>query len=84
MVHQSYLEHLDKKIREMRPTSHPSTPYLSFRAESFHNRRHKSFSVGGVSSSKERTFFLNGHKMFVARTMWPRIPQRTLHGERCM
>jgi hypothetical protein len=84
MVHQSYWEHLDKGIPEMRPTSHPFALYLSSRAESFHNRRHKSLGVGGASSFKERTYFSNGQKMFVARTVWPRIPQRTLHGQRCM
>jgi hypothetical protein len=57
MVHQSYWEHLDKKIPEMRPTSHPSVTYLSFRAKSFHNQRHKSLGVGEAFSSREHTSF---------------------------
>jgi hypothetical protein len=84
MVCQSYREHLDKGIVEMRPTSHPYALYLSSRVESFHNRRHRSLSVGGASLSRERTSFWNGHKMFVAWTMQPIIPQRTLHGQLCM
>ncbi len=57
MVRQSYWEHLDKGILETRPTSHPSTPYISSRAESFHNRRHRSLSVGRASCSREHTSF---------------------------
>jgi hypothetical protein len=57
MVRQSYLEHLDKGIPETRPTSHPSVPYLSSRAESFHKRRHKSFSVSKDSSFRKCTSF---------------------------
>jgi hypothetical protein len=56
-VRQNYWEHMDKGIPKMRPTSHPSTPYLSSKAESFHNRKHRSFGVRGASSSKERTSF---------------------------
>jgi hypothetical protein len=41
----------------MRPTSHPSAPYLSSITENFHNQKHRSFGVGGVSSFKERTSF---------------------------
>jgi hypothetical protein len=37
MVRQSYWEHLDKGIPKTRPTSHPFAPYLSSKAESFHN-----------------------------------------------
>ncbi len=77
MVRQSYWEHLDKGIPKTRLASHPFTLYLSSRAESFHNWRHKSFGVSIISFCKEHTFFWNGHKMFVAWIMWPRIPQRT-------
>jgi hypothetical protein len=50
-------EHLDKGIPETRPSSHPSVPYLSSRAESFHNQRHKSFGVGKAFSFRKHTFF---------------------------
>jgi hypothetical protein len=52
MVRQSYWEHLDKGIPEMRPTSHASAPYFSSIVESFHNQRHRLLGVGGASSSK--------------------------------
>jgi hypothetical protein len=52
-----YREHLDKGIPETRPTSKPSALYISSRAESFHNRRHRSLSVGRASSSREHTSF---------------------------
>jgi hypothetical protein len=57
MVRQNYWEHLDKGIAEMKPTSHPSAPILSFRAKIFHNRRHRSLGVGGASFSKKHTCF---------------------------
>jgi len=60
MVRQCYWEHLDKGIPETRPTSHPFAPYLSSRAKSFHNWRHKLLGVSVASLSKERTFFWNG------------------------
>jgi hypothetical protein len=55
MVSQSYWEHLDKGIPKTTPTSHPSTPYLSSRTQSYHNQRHKLLGVGGASSSRECT-----------------------------
>ncbi len=83
-VRQSYWEHMDKGIPETRPSSHSYAPYFSSRAESFHNQRHRSLGIDGASSSREHTSFWNGHKMFIAWTVRPRIPQLTLHGQRCM
>jgi hypothetical protein len=57
MIRQSHWEHLDKGIPKMKPTSHPSAPYLSSRAKNFHNRKDRLFGVSRASSSKERTSF---------------------------
>jgi hypothetical protein len=84
MVRQSYWEHLDKGILETRPISHPSPPYLSSRTKVSTIENIDRLVSAKLPLPDNTPLLENSHKMFVTWIVWPRIPQRTLHGQRCM